>query len=74
MLEGPLRFQLSHCLYRCMYRCMYVSTDVDFSSTSKGKPSLSNENTVTNFCKTWYVGCRGHKYYPYDLLLLHVHI
>ena len=44
----------------CMYRCM----DVGFSSTSKGKPSLSNENAMTDFPQTWYVGGRGHKYYP----------
>ena len=38
----------------CVYRCM----DVGFSSTSKGKPSLSNENTMTNFVKLcmWIVG------------------
>ena len=36
-----------------------VCTDVDFSSTSKGKPSLSNENAVTDFRQTWYVGSGG---------------
>ena len=39
-----------------MYVQMYVCIDVGFSSTSKGKPSLSNENAVTNFRQTWYVG------------------
>ena len=29
----------------------YVCTDVGFSSTSKGKPSLSNEKAVTDFVK-----------------------
>ena len=33
---------------------MYVCTDVGFSSTSKGKPSLSNENAMTNF-RHYYV-------------------
>ena len=35
---------------------MYVCTDVGFSSISKGKPSLSDENAMTDFHKTWYVG------------------
>ena len=38
-----------------MHRCM----DVDFSSTSKGKPSLSDENAMTDFRQTWYVGSGG---------------
>ena len=54
MLEGPLSFHLE-----TLSVCMYVCTDVGFSSTSKGKPSLSNENTMTNFFKTWYVGSGG---------------
>ena len=24
-------------------------------------------NAITNFCKTWYVGSGGHKYYPCGL-------
>ena len=39
---------------------MYVCTDVGFSSTSKGKPLLSNENAMTDFHKIWYVGSGGH--------------
>ena len=35
--------------------CNYVG----FSSTSKGKSSLSNENAMTDFCQTWYVGSGG---------------
>ena len=58
-----------------MYVCMYVCNDVGFSSTSKSKPSLSNENTVTDFRQTWYVGSGGgHKCYPCGLLSPNVHI
>ena len=57
-----------------MYVPMYVCTDVGFSSTSKGKPSLSNENAMTDFHKTWYVGSGGHEYYPRSLLSLNAHI
>ena len=51
MLEGPLSFHLSRCLnvHVCMYVQMYVCTDEGFSSTSKGKPLLSNENAMTDF-------------------------
>ena len=77
MLEGPLRFQLSRCLYRCMYVQMSVcsSTDVGFSSTSKVNFPFSNEvNAITNFLKTWYVGSGGHKYYPRGLSSPNAHI
>ena len=43
---------------------MYVC---QISSTSKGKPSLSNENAMTDFHQTWYLGSGGHKYYPHGL-------
>ena len=46
MLEGPLSLHLLRCLDVCMYRCM----NVGFSSTSKGKPSLANENAMADFC------------------------
>ena len=55
MLEGPLSFHLSRCLDVPTDVCM----DVGFSSTSKGKPLLSNENAMTNFRQTWYVGSGG---------------
>ena len=51
-----------------------VCNDVGFSSTSKGKPSLSNENAMSEFCQTFYVGSGGHKYYPRGLLSPNVHI
>ena len=57
MLEGPLSFQLSRCLYWCMY--MYGCTDVGFSSTSKVNLRFSNENAMTDFHKTWYVVSGG---------------
>ena len=41
--------------------------DVGFSSTWKGKPLLSNENAMTDFHQTWYVGSGVHKYYPRGL-------
>ena len=44
--------------------CMYVCNDVGFSSTSKGKPSLSNENAMTDFRQTWYVGSGGAQVLP----------
>ena len=52
MVEGPLSFHLSRCLYgyRCMYVLMYYvsrRTDVGFSSTS-------NENAMTDF-RHYYV-------------------
>ena len=47
--------------------CTDVCNDVGFSSTSKSKPSLSNENAMTDFRQTWYVGSGGHKYYPRGL-------
>ena len=53
---------------------MYGRTDVGFSSTSKGKPSLSNENAMTDFRQTWYVGSDGHKYYPCGLSSPNAHI
>ena len=43
----------------CNNVCMYVSNDVGFSSRSKGKPSLSNENAMTDFRQTLYVGSGG---------------
>ena len=48
--------------------------DVGFSSTSKDKPLLSNENAMTDFRQTWYVGSGGHKYYPRGLLSPNAHI
>ena len=44
--------------------CMYTCMDVDFSSTSKGKPSLSNANAVTDFHQIWYVGSGGAQVLP----------
>ena len=43
---------------------MYVCTDGwmdvgQISSTSKDKPSFSNENAMTDFRQTWYVGSGG---------------
>ena len=60
-------------MYRCMYvyRCIHVCTDVGFSSTSKGKPLLSNENAMTDFHKTWYVGSGGHNLYGLSSLNAH---
>ena len=55
--------------------CIDVCTDEGFSSTSKGKPSLSNEDAMTDFRQTWYVGSGGgHKYYPHGLSTPNVHI
>ena len=42
-----------------MYVCTDVCMDVGFSSTSKGKPLLSNEKAMTVFRQTWYVGSGG---------------
>ena len=53
---------------------MCVCNAVGFSLTSKGKPSLSNENAMTDFRQTWYVGSGGHKYYPHGLSSPNVHI
>ena len=53
---------------------MYGCTDVGFSSTSKGKPSLSNENAMTHFRQTWYVGGGGQKYYPHGLSSPNAHV
>ena len=66
MLEGPL--------FICHTVQMYVCNDVGFSSTSKGKSSLSNEKAMTNFHQNWYVGSGGHKYYPRDLSSPNAHI
>ena len=57
-------------LYGCTDGCM----DVGFLSTSKAKPLLSNENAMTDFRQTWYVGSGEHKYYPCGLLSPNVHI
>ena len=54
-----------------MYRWMDVC---QISSTSKGKLSLSNENAMTDFLQTWYVGSGGHKYYLRDLSPPNAHI
>ena len=54
---------------------MDVCTDVGFSSTSKVNLCFSNENAMTDFHKTWYVGSGGgHKYYPCGLMSPNVHI
>ena len=46
MLDRPLRFQLSRCLYTCMYvSCQHQRLNLCFS----------NENAMTDFRKTWYV-------------------
>ena len=45
----------SVCTNVCMYVCMHMYW-YKISSTSKGKPSLSNENAMTDFHQTWYVG------------------
>ena len=70
MLEGPVFI----CDAVCMDGCQ-------ISSTSKGKSSLSNENAMTDFRQTWYVGSGGLKYYPRGLsspnahkLIPHLHI
>ena len=47
------------CMYVCTYVPTYVCIDESFSSTSKGKPSLSNKNAITDFRQTWYVGNGG---------------
>ena len=71
-LEGPLRFSLSPCLHEWV--------DVGSSSTKKVNLSFSNENAMTDFLKTWYVGSGGHKYYTRGLsssnahLIPHLHI
>ena len=79
MLEGPFNFHLSRCSAFCMYVCMCKDVctdviDVGFSSTSKSKPPLSNENANTDFRQTWYVGSGRHKYYPRGLLSPNAHI
>ena len=73
MLEGPLEFSFVT-LSVWMDVLMYVCSDVGFSSISKGKPSLYNENAMTDFRQTWYVGSGWHKYYPRGLLSPNVHI
>ena len=45
MLEGPLRFSLSHCLYGWRRFLVNISTK---------KVNLSM-NAMTDFCQTWYV-------------------
>ena len=42
--------------------------DVSCSSTEKVNLRFSKENTMTDFCKTWYVGNGGHKFYPCSVL------
>ena len=74
VLEGPLSFHLSRCLYVHTDVQMYVCVDVAFSSTSKGKSLLCYENAMTDFRQTWYVGSEGHKNYPSGLLSLNAHI
>ena len=78
MLEGPLRFPLSRCLYVCMDEWFM---DVGFSSTKK--VNFSKESAMTDSRKTWYVGSGGRKYYPWctwsvvtkcAYLLPHLHI
>ena len=54
-----------------MYRWMDVCK---ISSTSKVNLHFSNENTMTDFHKTWYVGIGGHKYYPRGLSSPNAHI
>ena len=44
--------------------CIDVCNDVGFTSTSKGKPLLSNENAMTDFRQTWYVGSGGAQVLP----------
>ena len=39
-------------LYVQMYVCRFLVN-------IKGNPSLSNENAMTDFCQTWYVGSGG---------------
>ena len=49
-----------HLVFSCNAVCQYVWMDGrQISSTSKGKPSLSNENAMTDFHLTWYVGSGG---------------
>ena len=43
-----------HAICKDVY--MDVCTDVGFSSTSKVNICFSNENAMTNFRETWYVG------------------
>ena len=56
MLEGPLKFS-----FVTLSVCADVGFLSTFSSTSKGKPlqSFSNENAMTDFHQTWYVGSGG---------------
>ena len=82
MLEGPLSFHLSRCLYVQIYVLMYVCMYwCKISSTSKGKPSFSNENAMTSFRQTWYVGSGGTQVLPtwsvvtdWAYLIPHLHI
>ena len=62
------------CMYVCMYGWMDVCTDVGFSSTSKVNLRFSNENAMTDFRKTWYVGGGRHKCYPHGLSSSNVYI
>ena len=56
--------------------CMYVTINwyVRSRQHQKGKSSLSNENAMTNFHQTWYVGSGGHKYYLRGLSSPNAHI
>ena len=53
MLEGPLKFSLSHSV------CMYVWMDDGcrfLINKKKVNPHFSKENAMTDFRKTWNVG------------------
>ena len=47
--------------------CVQMYVYVGFLSTSKVNLHFSNENAMTDFCKTWYVGSGGHKYYMWSV-------
>ena len=56
-----------HCHAVCMDECRSCS------STKKVKFRFSKENARTDFCKTWYVGSGGQKYYPRGMSSPNVH-
>ena len=71
MLEGPLTVVTPE--KRVLF-FIFFEPSLLCRLTKKVNLRFSNENSITNFCQTWYVGSGGHKFYPHGLLSPNVHI